>query len=239
MKKLVKSILKSLRIDLTRNMQYDRQTLAVFDKALKIDSGCIDIGCHKGEILTEFIKRSPNGTHFAYEPIPIFFSELKKNFTDPKIHLFPYALAEKSGHATFNHVKNAPAYSGLKERKYAIQNPEIEKIDVEIKTLDETIPADQKIDLIKIDVEGAEYGVLKGGIMTIKRNKPVIVFEFGMGASDFYGTKPTDIFQLITNETELKISTMKRWLKKQKEFSLAEFEEAYKTGNDYYFIAYP
>lgn len=238
LKQTVKQLLRFLHLDVTRNMKYDRQTSLVVQKTLKKNSATIDVGCHKGEMLLEFLQHSPQGVHFAFEPIPAFYEQLKINFNQANCHIFPYALAEKSGTTEFNYVKNAPAYSGLKQRKYAVENPEIEKIQVEIKTLDELIPRDTKIDLLKIDVEGAELGVLKGGLNTIKEHKPVIIFECGLGASDFYGTKPEEVFDFITAETGLQLSTMQRWLKKQQPFTRQEFCDTFNKASDYYFMAY-
>lgn len=239
LKQSVKQVFRFLNIDLTRNMKYDRQTSRVIKKVLRPGSGTIDVGCHKGEMLSAFLQLAPRGNHFAFEPIPDFYTALKKNFDNTHCHIFPYALAEKSGTTTFNYVKNAPAYSGLKQRKYAIEKPEIEELQVEIKTLDEIIPANEKIDLIKIDVEGAELGVIKGGIQTLLRNKPVVIFECGLGASDFYGTQPQDVYDILTQTAQLKLSTMAGWLAHQTPFTREEFCRVYESGKDYYFMAYP
>ncbi|HYG51144.1 MAG TPA: FkbM family methyltransferase, partial [Flavobacteriales bacterium] len=227
LKQFIKTILKNLHIDPTLNMKYDRQTEKVIQKLLKPTSNTIDVGCHKGEMLEKFMKASPKGVHFAFEPIPAMFHGLTQKYAGQNCRVFPYALAEKPGQAEFNFVKNAPAYSGLKQRKYAVDKPEIEKIQVEIKTLDEVIPANVKIDFIKIDVEGAEYGVLRGGSETVKKNKPVIIFECGIGASDFYGTTPAAVHELIVHEYGLHLSTMQRWLKNEKPFAENEFIETY------------
>jgi len=50
-KELIRKILIGLRIDLTKNIYYDRLTLKILDKVVKPNSNCIDIGCHKGEIM--------------------------------------------------------------------------------------------------------------------------------------------------------------------------------------------
>jgi FkbM family methyltransferase len=239
LKQFIKSALKYLHIDLTSNMKYDRQASKIIKKVLKKDSSTIDVGCHKGEMLDEFIVSSPEGKHFAFEPIPALFNNLKHRFNSPNITVFPFALAEKSGEAEFNFVKNAPAYSGLKKRKYAIDNPEIEKIPVIVKTLDEVIDGNQKIDLIKIDVEGAEFGVLKGAKNTIIKNKPIIIFECGLGASEFYDTKPELVFAFLVHECGLHLSTMKNWLKKENSLQENEFCEIYRENKEYYFVAYP
>ena len=96
--------------------------------------------------------------------------------------------------AVFKFVESNPGYSGLKERKYDRPNEIVKDIVVKTDLLDEIIPSGEKIDFIKIDVEGAELQVLKGGMELIRRNKPVIIFEHGLGAADCYNTKPVDIF---------------------------------------------
>lgn len=237
-KKIIKQILYPLHIDLTQNQKYDRQTIKIMKKIIKSDSVCIDIGCHKGEMLDVILKLAPNGKHLAFEPIPSFYSFLKKKYHTSSSIIYPYALSDSKGTVTFNYVKNAPAYSGIKQRKYAITNPEIEELNVETETLDNLIPSNQKINFIKIDVEGAEYGVLKGAVNTLIKSKPFIIFECGLGASDCYGTKPEDIFTLITN-TGLKISLMIDFLQNKPILTIQDFCRNYNESLNYYFIAHP
>ena len=144
-------------------------------KVIQKDSNCIDIGCHKGEILQFILKLAPQGKHFAFEPIPYLYDQLNVKFKN-QATIFPFALSDKNGQTTFNLVKNAPAYSGINKRKYAVENPEIEEIQVELKQLDEVIPAETKIDLIKIDVEGGEFDVLKGAKNILKNHQPILVW---------------------------------------------------------------
>ncbi|MFT6717598.1 MAG: FkbM family methyltransferase [Saprospiraceae bacterium] len=236
MKDTIKAILHFFKLDLTKNIQYDRLTNLILKQVIKQDSNCIDIGCHKGEILEVMMKHSPNGSHFAFEPIPSFFDNLKQKFDD-KCIIYPYALSDEEGEATFNFVKNAPAYSGLNKRKYAIENPEIEEINVTLKKLDDLIPADKKISLIKIDVEGAEYKVLQGAKELITRDKPVVIFECGLGASDFYGTDPKEVFEFFES-CGLKLSLLKSWINKRSPLTLDQFKAVYKTNEEYYFIAH-
>jgi FkbM family methyltransferase len=237
MKDIIKAILHFFKLDLTKNIQYDRLTNLILKQVIKEDSNCIDIGCHKGEILEIMIKHAPKGTHYAFEPIPSFFDNLKQKFSE-KCTVFPYALSDENGQATFNYVKNAPAYSGLNKRKYAVENPDIQEIDVTLKKLDDLIPADKKISLIKIDVEGAEFKVLKGAKDLLSRDVPIVVFECGLGASDFYGTDPKEVFEFF-EACGLSLSLLKSWINKKSPLSLGEFEEVYKTNEEYYFIAHP
>jgi hypothetical protein len=147
------------------------------------------------------------------------------------------APSDKSGKSSFQFVKNAPAFSGIKKRSYLVKNPDIVEIEVELKTLDELIPQNQKIDFVKIDVEGAEFGVLKGGINLLKTNQPLIIFESGKGASEFYGTKPADLYTFITKELGLNVYTLKTFLQQKNPISQQEFENYFVTGSEYYYVA--
>ena len=226
-----------LHLDLTKNLEYDRLTKKIMDLTIKSTSNCVDVGCHKGEILDIIIKLAPKGKHFAFEPIPNLYELLKQKYST-RVSIYPFALASHDGLTTFQFVKNAPAYSGIKKRKYDIDNPEIEEIKVKLKKLDDVIPSDIDIDFIKIDVEGAELGVLQGAKNILLKNKPLIIFEFGLGASDFYNTKPVDIFNFLVEEIGLQIYTPKGWLANDKGLSLMELEKLFNANKEYYFIAH-
>lgn len=235
LKDTLRLVLNFLHLDLTKNLEYDRLTKSIMKKVIQKDSNCIDIGCHKGEILQFILKLAPQGKHFAFEPIPYLYDQLNVKFKN-QATILPFALSDKSGQTTFNLVKNAPAYSGINKRKYAVENPEIEEIQVELKQLDEVIPAETKIDLIKIDVEGGEFDVLKGAKNILQNHHPILVFECGIGASEFYGTKPKEIFQYLT-DLNYNISTLSAFMKQSSPLTIAEFENAFVNNTDYYFIA--
>lgn len=235
-KNIVRSILNYFHLDVTKNLHYDRLTKEIIKKALTSNSNTIDIGCHKGEILCELIKNAPQGTHFGFEPIPVLFEKLKEEFKN-KATIFPYALAETNGTTSFHYVKNAPAYSGIKKRKYNIKNPDIEKIEVELKKLDDVIPPSIKIDFIKIDVEGAELGVLKGAEQLLKKDKPIVIFECGLGSSEYYNTQAKDVFDFLNLQIGFKIYTLENWLSKNTSLSENEFITCFNTNSEYYFVA--
>ena len=236
LKNFIRSTLIFLRLDLTKNLEYDRLTKLILKRVVGYNSNCIDVGCHKGEILDLILKYSPKGKHFAFEPIPYLFNQLENKFRN-RVALYPYALSDKNGNTTFQLVKNAPAYSGINKRKYAIAHPDIEEIKVELQKLDDVIPREVKIDFIKIDVEGGEFGVLKGAKELLKRNLPVVIFECGMGASDYYGTNPLDLYNFMVQDIGLKIYTLKAFINGNKPLTASRFEECFKNNSEYYFIS--
>lgn len=234
-KQTARRILNRMHLDITKNLEYDRLTAAIMKRSLNSGSNCIDVGAHSGEMLELMLQFAPNGEHWAFEPIPSMFLSLQKQYSD-RVHLFPYALSDREEETEFHFVKNAPAYSGLRERAYATKSPDIEMITVQCKKLDDIIPLEKKIDLIKIDVEGAEFGVLKGGIKTLQTHQPDVIFEFGLGASEYYETQPIQIFELLNN-VGMDIYTLKGFLRADKNLSYSSFQELYALGKEYYFIA--
>lgn len=236
MKKLLKRLLRAFPYPLTRNEKYDRQTRDIIKEVVHNKSICVDVGCHKGEILDLIIQQSPDRYHFAFEPIPELYNHLREKYYD-YCRVYDIALSNAVGETTFQHVLSNPSYSGLRQRKYARRKERIQEITVQTNKLDNLIPKNVKIDFIKIDVEGAEQWVLEGAREVIKRCYPIIIFEHGLGASEYYNSNPGDIFNILT-ECGLLVSTLDRWLDDHKNLTRDEFIEQYEKRLNYYFIAY-
>jgi FkbM family methyltransferase len=225
------------RLARTRGAQYDRETSLVMQRCLRHHSSAIDVGCYRGEILREMLRLAPGGTHFAFEPVPANYAYLAQQF--PAVRVFPLALADYRGEATFHHAVGRPARSGLRRVHYPDAHQEVLEIKVQVDTLDHVIPAGVTIAFIKIDVEGAESLVLRGGRELIRRCRPAIVFEYGREGVEFYGTRPEQLYELLGGELGLNLSTMARWLAGQAPFDGAEFARDCEARQDFYFMAYP
>jgi FkbM family methyltransferase len=219
-----------------KNSRYDAETLAVMQRILKGDSNCVDIGAHEGSILRLMLEGAPKGQHFAFEPLPDFAERLRALF--PQVRIFELALSDTAGQVSFYRVVTNPGYSGLRRRDYPSQLEEIHVITVQTERLDNLIPDDLAVAFIKIDVEGAEMQVLRGAAGVIKRCRPFIVFEHGLGAADHYGTTPAEVYDFLS-QCGLRVTLMRRWLRSKSPFSRASFIEHYELGRDFYYLAYP
>ncbi len=238
MKNLIKRLAKKMPFTFTRNQRYDRETILVIKKALNKESNCIDIGCHTGEILDHFIKHAKNGYHYGFEPLPHLFNNLEKNYAHANVVFTNIALSDQTGETEFNHVISNPGYSGMVKRHYDRPNEKDETIKVKMNMLDNIIDLKTKIDFIKIDVEGAELQVLKGARETIKKSKPIIIFEHGLGASEFYNTTPDMVFNFF-KELNYNLQTMNGWLNALPAYNVSDFKNQFDNKINYYFLAYP
>jgi FkbM family methyltransferase len=222
--------------------KYDIQTSEIMKRVLRKDSNCVDVGCHKGSILKEMLHFSPKGTHYAFEPLPEMNKTLQETFrSTANVHLYDYALSDTAGTTSFQHVVSNPAYSGIRQREYERSHEEIQEITVKTELLDSIIPNHVPIQFIKIDVEGAELQVFRGAVETIKHNQPIIVFEHGLGAADYYGTRPEDVYDLLTTQCGLRLFIMEEWLKSNGSEYLSRdaFCQEFLSGNNFYFMAAP
>ena len=237
MREFLKKLIHIWPWPLTLNERYDRQTKAVIKRVLKPDSVCIDVGCFKGDILQTMIDNAENVRHKAFEPLPQQYAFLKEQFGN-KADIFPYALGAENKQTTFHHVVSNPTYSGLQQRLYKGEEI-INEIAVEVRKMDDVIGQDAPITLIKIDVEGGEYGVMRGAVAILKKWHPYLIFEHGIGGADKYGVKPGDVFDLLVNTLGYRICLMGDYLKKEttEGFTRTAFEEQFWKGTDYYFLA--
>jgi FkbM family methyltransferase len=219
------------------NAVYDAQTIEVMRKVLRPGAVAVDAGAHTGQITREMVALTPGGRVLAFEPIPALAREIRE--TVPGAEVFEYALSDEAGPATFQHVVNDPAYSGLRQRDYDRPDPIIEEIPVTVARLDDLLPADVAVDFIKLDVEGAEFAIVRGALEVIRRGRPVIVFEASARSTGRYGVTPDEMFRTFTETLGYRVSTMDRWLRGRGPYTLAEFAGNWNFGPEYYFIAYP
>jgi FkbM family methyltransferase len=140
--------------------------------------GFIDIGAHIGSIISDVIRHDPSIKLYAIEPMPGKIAHLRRRF--PTIELHECALGDVEGEVPFFVNTKQSGYSSL-GRPTNFQGVEI--IKVPLKRLDALISSDA-IDVIKIDVEGAELGVFRGGDALIKSSRPTLMFESGPEADD-------------------------------------------------------
>lgn len=144
----------------------ERRLPLVLRKLLQPDSCGVDVGSHLGSFLRLLTKISPQGRHVGFEPSKRRASWLAKRFRNADI--FECAASDRRGRLPFQE-------NGGNSR--LVEGPDSYNVDVF--TLDEVLADRPRVDLIKIDTEGAELSVLRGSQQLISRFRPPIIFECG------------------------------------------------------------
>ena len=186
--------------------------------------------------MSEFLRSSPHGTHYGFEPIPLLYEQFLLGQFPESCKLFNIGLSNEKGQKTFHFVRSNPAYSGFRKRSLK-KAEQIEIITVQTDCLDNILAPGYCPDIIKIDVEGAEFEVLLGSRQTLSSCSPAILFEHGKGASEYYGTTPGSIFNLLCGDLGYSIFTLEAFLAKATPLSESSFVSHYESGSEYYFIA--
>ncbi|MBV1858662.1 MAG: FkbM family methyltransferase [Nannocystaceae bacterium] len=151
----------------------------------------LDIGAHIGSVFGEVRRLDRSIKIIAVEAIPDKVKTLQRRFDDVTFHCC--ALGEENREVPFFVNTKLSGYSSLangsRNKESAVE------IRVQLCPLDELIPDVDDIDLIKLDVEGAELGVLRGGDKVIDRSRPVVMFESGPDGGKALGFTPQAVFE--------------------------------------------
>jgi FkbM family methyltransferase len=135
----------------------------------------VDVGAHIGSVVSRVRRRHPTIPVVACEADPGKAAELASRFPDVKVH--SCAVGDREGEVVFFIDKARPGYSSLSKGE---RPPgDLQEIVVSMRRLDDLVPISAPVDVIKIDVEGAELGVLLGAQELITRWRPVVLFESG------------------------------------------------------------
>lgn len=167
-------------------MRYDKR-LKDFFYFLKIvpkEKAILDIGANLGYMSLLFSKKVGKNKVASFEPVKDNYSVLLrivKIFRAKNILTFNYALGEIEDDI----YMITPIVNGVKKQGLSQVSNDPERYPgssnthkVSQKKLDSISEVSNlKIGAIKIDVEGYEHFVLKGGISLIKENKPIIFCE--------------------------------------------------------------
>jgi len=237
-KRKIKKVLKRIPFPFSKNHQYDIETRKIIKRICNENSNCIDVGTHEGEILDMFLKQSPKGSHFGFEPLPHLYKFLIRKYKNlQNVHIYDFAISNSEGFSEFNYVDSNPAYSGLKKRIYDRKNETDIQITVKKQLLDNIIPQNVPIAMIKADVEGGEMDVLKGAVKTLIKYKPALIFEFGIGGSDVYGVTPEELYNFLA-QFNYKLFLLNDFLKNRQPLTIQSFKNQFYNKINYYFFAF-
>jgi FkbM family methyltransferase len=141
----------------------------------KIQEGSIiDGGAAAGDSAIMFAEYKPRGI-YAIEPVPSQLAALKTtlklNSLNKEVTLVPFGLSNRS------------------KEVVSIEEPKGHTTQIETITIDD-LAMDQKVSVIKLDIEGMELATIHGAKRTIARDKPILLISIYHTPEDFFEIKP-------------------------------------------------
>ena len=171
----------------------------VLRRFLEVGSVFVDIGANVGwHTALASAMVGVDGHVYAIEPNPdnarLIAHTIERNSLS-NVHLVPIALGESTGFASFR--------TAIGSNGGFLDHDERDSLDPNV-TIVPTMRFDDldipRVDVVKIDVEGAEPLVFRGATATIERDRPVIVFEFSCEMTErVSGVAPRDHLEMFAS----------------------------------------
>jgi len=152
----------------------------------------LDIGAFCGDTCLVFLNYKPNRI-YAYEPVANTYNLLLKTIQKNNLNtIIPVkkGIGEKKEKINiFSNDFDAACSSIVFNQSTSYSQQNVNEEQIEIVTIDDECK-NKKIGLIKMDIEGFEYYAIKGGLNTIKRDKPILLISIYHTAKDFFEILP-------------------------------------------------
>jgi FkbM family methyltransferase len=164
---------------------FERSTVTAYRRVIMPDDTVLDIGANIGAHTLHFARCvGPRGRVVAFEPTDFAFQKLAVNVAlnpdlSRRIRLEQVMLMDQSGSGLVPRLCSSwplKTYTGLHEQHGGKM---METMDASVITLDDyrDRAAIKRIHFVKLDVDGYECKVLRGGRATLTREKPLILME--------------------------------------------------------------
>lgn len=164
------------------NGAFEQHLVDVAARLVPPDGVIFDIGANAGLLSLPFAQIACDGRVFAFEPDAEMFAALQRNVElNPllrnRIYCHKSAVQDDPEVACvkFN-VRRYGGNRGLSSMMEFICH-NVKSFSVHAVTVDEMAYHAGRVDLIKIDVEGAEAKVLRGGLKALEKHKPAVIWE--------------------------------------------------------------
>lgn len=149
----------------------------------------VDVGANIGVFCLTLANRHKSFRYLAIEPHPKIFRILKANIQRNKLDIKAMNIALGSSNSVA-HISNKHA----DDMNQVAKEPSKKTIQVQSKTLDSQI--EERIFLLKIDVEGMEKAVLEGAHSTLSRVENIIL-EVDSVNYEKYGAKVSEVLEIL------------------------------------------
>ena len=164
---------------------FERSTVVTLEKLVRPGYVAFDIGANIGAHTLRLARGvGPTGRVFAFEPADSVFAKLKQNLAlnpdlEKRTRAFQVWLVAEAGAPVRSEVYASWPLQQVDDVHAQHRGRLVTAIRANGDTLDNFVERERidRLDLIKIDVDGHEYPVLKGALGTLTKFHPVLVME--------------------------------------------------------------
>ena len=182
---------------------YEPVEAYLFTQLLKPGMTVIDAGANVGQYtLLASTRVGTDGAVHSFEPVPATFTQLSSNVNANRllnVYLNQAALWNESTTVKLSLSDEMKDNIGSYSVGITNQATAVESVSVR---LDDYIVSKsiQSVDLIKMDIEGAEFFAIMGMQHVLERDRPILLIEFNRLALQRVGVTPERLWDLIANK---------------------------------------
>lgn len=174
----------------------------VFASLLRPGMRVYDIGANIGHY-TLIAARAvgPGGRVDAFEPFPAHCADLAANVALnglDNVTIHQTACGEGAGGGVLHTDAANPGGHSLTPANLAERGPALRVRTTTLDDLARQSPHDPPAQLIKMDTQGAEGAILRGGRETLRAHRPMLVMEFWPYGLKHAGESPAQVLELLT-----------------------------------------
>ena len=174
----------------------DRAERQLLKRILPKGAVVVDAGANIG-IYSRFLSRcvGPTGVVHSFEPSPENFSRLQRAVRKlANVRLSQAALGERSGKSNL-YVSDK---LNVDHRTYATQGDSRRIVPIDIIALDDYFKSGQRVDLIKMDIQGYELHALRGGQRVLQENPDInLLLEFWPAGLEQAGVRWEGLIEML------------------------------------------
>jgi len=159
---------------------YENEIGKLIRISLQPGDAALDIGANIGLQSIRMAQSATGGLIYAFEPLEHLRRRAEKNLqlnNVGNVTMLPYALSDNEYEMEFA-IDKANWNQGAFSLSDSSAGDEKQNVSIKIGDNIAEIATVQKLKLVKIDVEGYEFNVLKGLQQTLSKHKPRILFEY-------------------------------------------------------------
>jgi len=185
------------------NGAFSPNELALLERLLEPEMVFVDVGANQGELTIFAASRVTRGQVLAFEPVESLHRQLLDNIalnqlSNVKAHHL--ALSDQPGRMTL--FVDRRVTDGLNEgtASFFSGGERTSPAEVaEVAVFDDVFEASglRRLDIMKVDVEGAELFVLRGAVRSLARHRPRLILELAEGNFAAAGYTTHDLLRFL------------------------------------------
>jgi FkbM family methyltransferase len=163
---------------------YDADLHEAIETLVQPGMVCFDVGANLGEVALHMARRAgPAGEVHAFEPAPPIYERLRlhveRNRLQGVVHAHPMALSDRTGPCTIAFPAAAQDNQGLGSIVNLGPKSGAARATASAMTLDDFVVNHglTRLDLMKVDIQGGEPALLRGGRRTLTELGPDLLME--------------------------------------------------------------